>query len=318
MRNKDMLTDEILFKVLTLDGGGAKGFYTLGILRELEAAAGKPLAQFFDAIYGTSTGAIIATLLGLGRSVPDTLKLYEAHVPKILGAKDAEAKSAQLKATAEELFKGLGWGDFKTAIGIVATNWTAERPLIFKNKLEAAHGMKATFIPGFGCTVPEAVRASCSATPFFEPCKLELKNDGKIEARDGGFSANNPALFALTDVLNGHRIPPPNVRLLSLGVGHYPEPDRGWIKQKINELPPVHLLQKTLNINANTTDILTRYLLPNVPNIRISDRFEAPELATDFLETDMNKLNLLVQKGRDSFSKRESELNKFFNNYGKI
>jgi uncharacterized protein len=309
--------EEIQFKVLTLDGGGAKGFYTLGILRELEAVAGKPLAQFFDAIYGTSTGAIIATLLGLGRSVPDTLKLYETRVPKILGGKNAEVKSKQLKATAEELFKDYTWADFKPAMGIVATNWTAERPLIFKNKVVAAHGMKATFIPGFGCTIAEAVRASCSATPFFDPCILDLKNDGKVEARDGGFSANNPSLFALTDVLNGYRVPPVNIRLLSLGVGHYPEPDRGWIKGKINELPPVHLLQKTLDINANTTGILTKYLLPDVPTLRISERFDAPELATDFLETDMNKLNLLVQRGRDSFSQKESELMKFFNNYGK-
>ena len=310
--------EEIRFKVLTLDGGGAKGFYTLGILRELEAIAGEPLAQFFDAIYGTSTGAIIATLLGLGRSVPDTLKLYEEHVPKILGAKDATAKSTQLKATAEELFKDLGWGDFKTGIGIVATNWTHEKPLIFKNKEAAAHGMKATFIPGFGCTIAEAVRASCSATPFFDPCPLDLKNDGKIEARDGGFCANNPSLFALTDVLNGHGISPKNIRLLTLGVGHYPEPKRNWWARRKQKFTPVHLLQKTLNVNANTTNILTRYLLPAVPQIRISDRFESPELATDFLETNMTKLNLLVQKGRESFSQREHELKIFFNNYDNV
>jgi hypothetical protein len=36
------------FRVLSLDGGGAKGFYTLGILRELEALTGKPLAESFD------------------------------------------------------------------------------------------------------------------------------------------------------------------------------------------------------------------------------------------------------------------------------
>jgi hypothetical protein len=178
--------------------------------------------------------------------------------------------------------------------------------------------MKATFIPGFGCTIGQAVRASCSATPFFEPCSLELKNDGRIEARDGGFCANNPSLFALTDVLNGYGIAPKNVRLLTLGVGHYPEPRRNWWGRRIQKFTPVHLLQKTLNVNANTTDILTRYLLPTVPQIRISDRFESPELATDFLETNLNKLNLLVQKGRESFSQRETELNKFFNNYGKI
>lgn len=32
---------EQLFRVLSLDGGGAKGFYTLGILREIEALIGR-------------------------------------------------------------------------------------------------------------------------------------------------------------------------------------------------------------------------------------------------------------------------------------
>jgi patatin-like phospholipase/acyl hydrolase len=301
------------FNILCLDGGGAKGFYTLGFLRELEAALGKPLATHFHAIYGTSTGAIIASLIGLGKSAVETLKLYEDNVPSILGARGAGNKSAELKRVADELYGKLQWSDFKTGIGIVATNWTRERPLIFKNMVDAAHGMKATFVPGFGCTVSEAVRASCSATPFFKPCTLDLKNDGKIEARDGGFCANNPSLFALSDALNPLGIPPENVRLLTLGVGHYPEPKRSWIAQKIQKLAPVHILQRTLNVSANTTEIQTKLLLPQVPHIRVSDRFESPELAMDFLESDLGRLNLLVQKGRDSFSLRETKIKTFFN-----
>ena len=46
-------------KVLALDGGGAKGFYTIGVLRELEAMLGSPLYKNFDIVFGTSTGAII-------------------------------------------------------------------------------------------------------------------------------------------------------------------------------------------------------------------------------------------------------------------
>ncbi len=57
-------------RILTLDGGGAKGFYSLGVLKQLEALLdGKPLASQFDLIFGTSTGAIIASLLALGKPV---------------------------------------------------------------------------------------------------------------------------------------------------------------------------------------------------------------------------------------------------------
>jgi len=64
-------------RILSLDGGGAKGFYTLGVLAQVEALLNKePLCNHFDLIFGTSTGAIIAALLSLGYSVKDILSLY--------------------------------------------------------------------------------------------------------------------------------------------------------------------------------------------------------------------------------------------------
>lgn len=51
------------FRVLTLDGGGAKGIYTLGVLKGIEGMLGRPIHEGFDLIYGTSTGSIIGALL---------------------------------------------------------------------------------------------------------------------------------------------------------------------------------------------------------------------------------------------------------------
>ena len=67
--SKDVSTSSALLRVLTLDGGGAKGFYTLGVLKEIEAMVGCPLHQKFDLVFGTSTGAIIASLIALGHDV---------------------------------------------------------------------------------------------------------------------------------------------------------------------------------------------------------------------------------------------------------
>ena len=300
------------FNILCLDGGGSKGFYSLGFLRELEAFFGSPLANNFDAIYGTSTGSIIATLLGLGKTAEEALRLYQIHVPKILGTWWARGKSAELQRVADELFGGSKWEDFKTHVGIVATNWTQEKPLVFKNSVNAAHGMKPTFLPGFGCVISEAVRASCSATPFFKPCILNLQNDGTVEARDGGFCANNPSLVALSDALNALRVPASNIRLLSLGVGHYPEPKKKLHEKLIGRLPSVRILQRTLNVSANTTEIQLKLLMPQIKHIRVSERFASPELALDFLESDLGKLNLLTQKGRMSFSEKEEEIKNLF------
>ena len=55
------------YRILSLDGGGAKGFYSLGVLREIEGMVKCPLHEKFDLVFGTSTGAIIAALLSLGK-----------------------------------------------------------------------------------------------------------------------------------------------------------------------------------------------------------------------------------------------------------
>lgn len=56
-----------------MDGGGAKGSYTLGVLKEIEAMVGCRLHQKFDLVFGTSTGAIIASLIALGYGVDSIL-----------------------------------------------------------------------------------------------------------------------------------------------------------------------------------------------------------------------------------------------------
>lgn len=50
--------------ILSLDGGGAKGFVAIEILKNIERQCNKPIHQIFDYICGTSTGACIAALLG--------------------------------------------------------------------------------------------------------------------------------------------------------------------------------------------------------------------------------------------------------------
>jgi hypothetical protein len=51
-------------------------------------------------------------------------------------------------------------------------------------------------------------------------------------------------------------------------------------------------------------------LYRHIPTVRISDTFEQPEMATDLFEHDMKKLNILRQRGSESFAKHEAELQK--------
>jgi predicted acylesterase/phospholipase RssA len=125
------------YRVLTLDGGGAKGFYTLGVLREIEGLIGVRLHEKFDLIFGTSTGAIIGAMLALGHSVDEIHTLYQTHVVSIMACKKPADKTARLKALAEEVFGEKKFEEIKTALASLRPNgstigqWSSRLP---KNK----------------------------------------------------------------------------------------------------------------------------------------------------------------------------------------
>jgi patatin-like phospholipase/acyl hydrolase len=300
-------------RLLTLDGGGAKGFYSLGVLKELEAVRGRRLHEEFDLIFGTSTGAIIAALLCLGLSVDEILGYYKKYVPVVMAARTRRGRTNALQALAVDVFKSAAFGDAKTRLGIVATRWKEERPMIFKSHAGLAHGLKATFVPGFGVSISDAVQASCAAYPFFERKVVETADGSKIELIDGGYCANNPTLYAISDAVNALGVLPNNVRVMSVGVGEYPKPRKLFIGAlKAIPFNSIELLQKTLEINTQSMDQLRLVLFGHVPSIRISDVFSEPEMATDLLEHDLTKLSRIREKGRFSFARREAEVATFF------
>lgn len=299
-------------RILSLDGGGAKGFYTIGVLKEIEAVVGGPLCQHFDLIFGTSTGAIIAALLALGRSIDEIHTLYKGHVPIVMGRRTATGRTAALAKLANEVFGKSTFADVKTGVGIVATRWAFERPMIFKGSVDQAHGRHATFLPGFGCTIADAIRASCSAYPFFKKTTLTTGDGKTVELIDGGYCANNPTLYAIADAVMALKRQHDDLRVVSVGVGVYPEPKR-LVYGLCKRFFPIQLLQKTLSINTASMEQLRAILFKDIWTVRINDTFEQPEMATDLLESDLNKLNMLYQRGSESFAHHEVELRKLLN-----
>ena len=304
-------------RLLSLDGGGAKGFYTLGVLKEVEAMLARPLSDHFALIFGTSTGSVIAALLALGRTVDEIHALYRDHVPTVMRAgsttfplttSSREAKSRALANLGETVFGDAKFDKLKTNLGIIATQWMFEKPLIFKSSVDEAYGQKATFSPGFGCTISDAVQASCSAYPFFARKTITKDNGDRVEAMDGGYCANNPTLYGLADAVIALNKPADELRVLSVGVGMYPEPKQPWQVRLAHRLDSVQLLQKTLNVNTNSMEQLRNILFGHIRTMRVSDSFTTPEMATDLLEHNLDKLNVLYQRGRESYGQREAAI----------
>jgi uncharacterized protein len=302
-----------LFRVLSLDGGGAKGFYTLGALMEVEALVGERLCEKFDLIYGTSTGAIIAALLGLGNSTEEIERQYRLRVVEVMGKILPGKKTAALEKLAKEVFGESRFDAFKTDMGIVGTRWEDNRPIIFKTNPGQAFTGQGSFEPGFGCTIADAVVGSCSAYPFFLKKMITTGRGDTIEVRDGGFVANNPTLYAIADATESLGHSRENVRVVSIGVGEYPPPRlpatsaRKWF----SKWPTVKFSQRILEINTQSMDELRKVLFSKVPTLRINTRYTEPDMATDMLESDMEKLGRLWTRGRDSARDEEHQLREF-------
>src|ERR1700749_1430899 len=91
-------------RILAIDGGGMRGALAVGILSKLEQTLrdklGRPdlvLADYFDLIGGTSTGAIIAAGLALGRDAAYLRELYHRLGPLVFEQRGWRGPAGQLQ-----------------------------------------------------------------------------------------------------------------------------------------------------------------------------------------------------------------------------
>lgn len=297
------------FKILVLDGGGSKGIYTLGILNELELKLNIKISEYFDLIYGTSTGSIIGSLLALGYSVKEIKELYLKYIPEIMSEKSRKGKSKKLSQLGDEVFGSKKFDAFKTDVGIVALNYETQNPLIFKSNLKQAHGMKHSFVPGFGLTISDAVQSSCSAYPIFDIKVLETENQGKINAVDGGFIANNATLFALIDADKAFGIPTNQIKVFSIGTGKFVEKPIKGLMSFLKRFKMIKFIERVIMSNTNTNVILAKLIYKDIKQVRIINTYNEPEYETNMVEDDLEKLEILFQLGRSSYANQEIEIN---------
>lgn len=298
-------------RVLSLDGGGSKGVYTLGVLKEIEAMAPAPLHECFDLVYGTSTGSIIAALIACEEPVDYIRETYFKLIPEIMSYSTAKGRTNALLRHAIPIFGNRSFENCSTCLGIVGVRCDHFRPIIFKNTEYLAHGRKDTFVPGFGVPLPQAVISSCSAYPFFEKFTVSTRNDGDVMVIDGGFVANDPTLFALTDAVRALGTPPAATKVLSIGTGDFPAPQLGFWdnvrKQFATQFFDIELTETIMRTNANTLETLRTFLLEAVTCIRVNERFNLPRHQTTFLESSPKKLESMFNLGRNSVGKDENE-----------
>jgi hypothetical protein len=204
-------------RILTIDGGGIKGVFPAAFLATLEDEIGKPIADYFDLIAGTSTGGIIAIGLGLGMTAKELLHVYREmgsriFCPRRFGAGLISLFRAKYTNVAlrQVLFQALGGrylGESKTRLLIPALNLAAERVHLYKT----SHHPK--LIHDYKVAAVEVALATVAAPTYFP---IHVSPDG-VPYIDGSLWARNPLGLAVIEAIGLLDWPRDEIRVLSLG-----------------------------------------------------------------------------------------------------
>jgi uncharacterized protein len=211
-------------RVLAIDGGGIRGIIPATVLADLELRAGRPTAELFDLIVGTSTGGILA----LGLTAPDEagkpawradelVELYVREGPNIFhrsvfdrirsveGTLDEKYPSDGLIEVLERYLGELRLRDALSEVMVTAYDTDGRIPFFFRSS-RARKDQEQDW------PARDAALATSAAPSYFEAVKLN-----GFSLIDGGVFAANPAMCALAEVLRARE--PAEVLMVSLGTG---------------------------------------------------------------------------------------------------
>jgi patatin-like phospholipase/acyl hydrolase len=215
------------YQILALNGGGFKGLYTAQVLARMEEESGKPIADLFDMISGTSIGGVIA--LALAKRVPakEIVKLFTEKGDKIFPT-PSPTKTVKFlmkslfgaihdnKPLRNEMVSLLGehstMKNLQTSLLIPTFNHTAGQPSMFKTN----HDANKDWTEDQSVLLVDVAMAT-SAAPLYFPlyCNPESERHANVYS-DGGMVGNAPGFFSYLEAIHSIGASPEDVHVLSI------------------------------------------------------------------------------------------------------
>lgn len=200
------------FRILTLDGGGVRGIVPLVWMERLEEHLGGTIHAHVDLVAGTSIGAVTGCALSSGMTAEEIHGMWvgAAHIAfaKPVGLTDHLRQLAWRGGMApkyldtglvqmlKSIFGDLRMGDLKRPTLALAYCPRALQVQVFSS-LKPEH---------LDLPVWEVCRASTAAPLFFAPHHMAINASGdEATLIDGGMTANNPVVIALSEALGQPR-----------------------------------------------------------------------------------------------------------------
>jgi len=227
-----------------LDGGGIWGLAPAILLADLEQKAGKPCAQIFDMLSGTSTGGIIACGLIKGLPASELVNLYQNRGHEIFdrsladelgsgwGLAGAKYPAAPLEKILQELLGDI-WLSQTTGPELLIPATASSAPVGWFFKSWRARG---TYLPSgdsqddYDFPLWQIARATSAAETYFPPATATSMSKKSYTLMDGGTHSNNPSMAAIASARTiwGRNEP---LEVLSIGTGQRIKPihpDEHW------------------------------------------------------------------------------------------
>jgi hypothetical protein len=280
-------------RILALDGGGTRGIVAIAFLERIEALLRSKsdkgeafrLSDHFHLIGGTSTGAIIAAGLALGRSVDEIKALYFELGPAIFRRRwhipffQSRYASAELGALLQREFGPITLADpaLRTRLAVVTKRVDTGSPWTVSNipsqpYWEDRADGKRQGNKSIG--LANIVRASAAAPFFFGPERIPISSDVTGIFVDGAVSPYNsptiPLLLLATASRYGLNWPlgPDQLSIVSIGTGRSRVPPPGpWTPSAKLAVDGLRgMIEDTMQLSLTMMQWLGTSEAPNVLN----------------------------------------------------
>ena len=206
------------FKILSIDGGGIKGLYSLHILSQLEKKFCKKdetLSDYFDMICGTSTGGIIAMGIASGFTTSHMTNIYEKNANDVFPGHNGSYFSNKISHALRFFSSLAGYRYNQTALQKIANECFGNKKMNQSKNLlcipsfDIGNGIntvfkfphkEGNFMRDQHILMTDVAMATSAAQTYF-PLHYFTSPNMNSYFVDGGMWANNPSMIGLTEAL---------------------------------------------------------------------------------------------------------------------
>ena len=259
------MNQEGTFKILALDGGGARGIYAAQLLARIEQEFDVCIKDCFDLVAGTSTGSIIGGGAAVGIPMIAIVHLFESKASQIFRKKlhrcplfVSKYSKEPLKRVLDYYLPSITFGRISSPLMITSSDISTGGVHVFKSSY--LNELGRTYVRDKDVQLRDGIIASCAAPTYFAPEAV-----GNHLLSDGGLWANNPSMISCAEAISKFSKNLEQIKILSLGTG-YTATNRyslnthawgfltGWKREKFIS----HILDLQSQASTNMAELLLK------------------------------------------------------------